>query len=63
MGGHRPMQRNHRACSQLFLLQHAPPRAPVPPCSWTLQVSPRISGRKPRPVEIPIFFLVFIVGS
>lgn len=54
--GHRPMQRNHRACSQLFLLQHAPPRAAVPPCSRTHAGQPAHLRRKTRPVEIPIFF-------
>jgi hypothetical protein len=61
MGG--AMQRNHRTCRQLFVLQHAPPGAPVPPCSRTHAGQPAHLRRKTRPVEIPIFFAVFAVGS
>lgn len=59
--GHRPMQRNHRACKQLFVLQHAPPGAPVPPRSRTHAGQPAHLRRKTRPVEIPIFFLVCLL--
>lgn len=44
-----------------LLLQHAPPGAPVHPCSRTHAGQPAHLRRKTRPLEIPIYFF-FAVG-